>query len=67
VRTLVLAEDPDRAELGHLLLASGSVQYALSMAADYVKSACDRIAVLEDTPAKRTLTHLAEMILSREL
>lgn len=53
-------------ELRKLVEAVGGFAYAQKKATDYADSAIDRLSILEDSAAKRTLTHLARFASRRE-
>ncbi|HEX2838495.1 MAG TPA: polyprenyl synthetase family protein [Phycisphaerales bacterium] len=60
--------DPSHAlaeEMGSMLERSGSVEYAKAKATEYVKRACDGLATLPDSPAKRTMLAMADAVVGR--
>ncbi|MEQ8846439.1 polyprenyl synthetase family protein [Botrimarina sp.] len=55
-----------RRELHRLVEAVGGFAYAKQKATQYADSAIDRLSILEDSEAKRTLTHLARFASRRD-
>lgn len=67
VRELLLCERPDRTALAQVLTESGSIEFALTSASDFVQQAIARLDALPPSDARSALARLASLIVSREV
>lgn len=65
---LVLQSDhPDRSRLAKLLTESGSIEFAMAAAWQYVTGAVNRLDILPPSEARGTLVDMARTILTRQI
>jgi len=67
VQDLLQTPQADRRRLAQLLGESGSIEFAMARAGDYVRAAVSRLDALPDSDARTTLARMARMILSRDM
>lgn len=67
LQQLLASPTPDRALLTEILREAGSIEFALEMAAGYVRSATLQLDVLSLSSSRAALTRLAATILTRDL
>ena len=68
LRSLLTGNDPDGAErVRHMILSSGSMEYARDRARAYAGRAREALRTLPDSDARRVLDVMAEFVISRPL